>query len=171
MVHSNILHFEEWIKENPREHVGIFSVDGRKIFEKESIVINLREMCSFDENEFEQMKNQILTHNHPTGHLFTSEDISLAVDAQLGELRIVTCKGSFSLKPSLIHWPDTATILMAYEEVKTSWDYIPSLEQDFRDAAPREGLDYSDHDWYIQHLIWKVVAGQLEMQYEKTSYE
>ena len=53
------------------------------------------------------MKNQILTHNHPTGHLFTSEDITLAVDAQLGELRIVTCKGSFSLKPSLNHWPES----------------------------------------------------------------
>ena len=59
---------------------------------------------------------------------------------------------------------------MAFDEVKTSWTISPSLEQDFRDAAPREGLDYSDHDWYIQHLIWKVVAGQLGMQYEKTAY-
>ena len=171
MVHPNILRFEEGIKENPRVHVGIFSADGRKLLEKKSIIVNLQEICSFDENEFEQMKNQILTCNHPTGHIFTAEDITLAVDAQLVEIRIVTHKGSFSLKPSLNHWPEVATISMAFEEVKTSWDYIPSHEQDFRDAAPREGLDYSDHDWYIQHLIWKVVAEKLGMHYEKTAYE
>ena len=63
MVHPNILRFEEGIKENPRVHVGIFSADGRKTLEKKSNIVNLQEICSFDENEFEQMKNQILTCN------------------------------------------------------------------------------------------------------------
>lgn len=111
MVHPNILCFEEGIRESPRERCAIFSENGEKIFEKESFIDNLREICSFNDSEFECIENKILSYNHPSGMLFSDDDISLTVDANLAELRVVTTKGTFSLKQTTISWPETTMIL------------------------------------------------------------
>ena len=168
MVHPNILQFENEIKTLPTERCAIFSADGEKILERNAFFQNLREICGFDDSEFGRMHSQILTHNHPSKLLFSKEDIILAVDAQLAELRVVTVKGTFSLKPTSGTWPGAKLILTTFEEIGNSWDYIPTLEQSFRNAAPSEGLGYfDDHDWYIQHLIWKIVAERLGLLYHR----
>ena len=172
MVHSKIIRFEEEIRDLPRERSAVFSTDGEKILERESIIVDLCEVCAFDDSEYERMHNQILTHNHPSRLLFGIKDITLAVDAQLAELRVVTVKGTFSLKPTLGRWPEAKTIFTKFKEVEGSWDYIPEREKEFQESGKREKLNaHLDHDWYMQHLIWKIVAERLGLMYIRNEWE
>lgn len=165
MTHTNILHFEDTIRDLKRERCAVFSDCGEKLFEKESIIVGFQEVCSFDNNEMERMRDCILSHNHPTGGLFTDKDITLAVDAKLAELRVVTIKGTFLLRRTSENWPTSVSILSAYTDIETDWNYKISFELYFRENAPKEGLDYSDGGWYLQHQIWEILSPRLGLQY------
>jgi hypothetical protein len=167
MVHPNILRFEKTIRDLQRERCAVFSENGEKLFEKESFYVGLQEFCSFDGDEMERMENRILTHNHPTNCLFSEKDITLAVDAKLVELRVVTTKGTFSLRRMSENWPTAASILSTYTDIENDWDYKVPLEKYFREIAPREGLNYNDRDWYLQHQVWEIIAPQLGLQYTR----
>jgi hypothetical protein len=169
MTHQNISRFEEDIRNRTKEWCAVFSENGEKILEKESIFEDSHEVCKFNDSEFEKMKNQILTHNHPSRSPFSTEDITLAVDAQLSELRVVTAKGTFSLKRNSNCWPEKTWIFVEFEKIENNCK--PGLEQKFRDSAIHEGLDYSDHDWYIKNLIWKKISEPLELQYQYEPYK
>jgi len=170
MVHQKIIRYEEEIRNLDREKCAIFSEDGEKIFEKDAVIVDNIEICGFNDNEHEQMRNKILTHNHPSRMLFGDLDITQAVSAQVAELRVVTVKGRFSLKPISGNWPDAEVIFSKFKEVENSWDYIPNREREFQELGNREGLNgYFDRDWYMQHIIWRTISDGLGLKYEKTS--
>lgn len=172
MIHQNISRFEEKIRNCPEEWCAVFSENGEKILEKESVFEDSHEVCKFNDSEKFEMKNQILTHNHPSKSPFSEEDIAFAVNAQLSELRVVTAKGTFSLKSNSNCWPEKTKICKAFREIKKETKYISILENEFRDSMSQEGLTiFYDHDWYIKNLIWKKISEPLELQYQYEPYK
>lgn len=168
MTHENILRFERNIKNSPRERCAIFSIKGQLILEKESKIIGTKEVCNFPDTEIEQITHKILTHNHPSGYLFTIKDLQFSVEANLNELRLVTENGTFSLKPKSHCWPNIDTIVNTLQNTQSDWDDIEKNEWRFKELAQNEGFNQDDHDWCIEHLNWESVASKIGLIYEFT---
>jgi len=76
------------------------------------------------------MRDCVLTHNHPlgwqyatndprrAGASFSAEDVELALDADVVELRAVTPRLRFSLKRPIGGWPDSQGFLMDYAAIE-----------------------------------------------------
>jgi hypothetical protein len=117
------------------------------------------------------MTRQILTHNHPSGLLFSYPNIEMAVKAELSDLRLVTISGTFSIMPPTQGWINVAKIWDTHKGIINNWDYIPSLAQYFEEHAPNEGFNFSDREWYLQHLAWEIVAKKLGLVYQRTLWQ
>jgi hypothetical protein len=74
-------------------------------------------MVIFTDNEFAQMKGKTLIHNHPAGwsfdktdprhwgNSFSPEDIKIAAELNVPEIRVVTPRYIFYMKPGESGWP------------------------------------------------------------------
>lgn len=73
------------IRKHDKETAILYSHAGDKLWEKKGE----KHSVSFTRHETEQMKGNILTHNHPGGATFSNEDIHLLHVAELREIRAV----------------------------------------------------------------------------------
>lgn len=92
---KNIVDYEKTIRNNNFESAGVFDDAGNVVFKKRG---KSREV-NFEWYEIEQSKGKHLTHNHPLDYSFSKEDVHFAIGYELAEIRAVTSKRTFILKP------------------------------------------------------------------------
>ena len=81
---KNIESFESKIINQKYESAAVY-VNGKEVFSKDGNSNSV----SFSEQEAKQMKDGVLTHNHPQGRSFSYNDISTYVQTGLKEIRAV----------------------------------------------------------------------------------
>ena len=87
--------FEDKIRNNETETIGVFNEKGELIFEKTDDEKNI---VNISTEEGKKLINGTLTHNHPTGVNFSGQDIDAAFKKGLKEIRAVHSNGEYSLK-------------------------------------------------------------------------
>ncbi|HEX6751387.1 MAG TPA: hypothetical protein VF092_29115 [Longimicrobium sp.] len=101
MLNLTLERIERQIRHLPVEHA--FALDAGH-----NIVVHRtndhRSRVAFTKSEIAAMAGAILTHNHPGGRSFSIRDLLLARDAGLSELRVVTSRNRYSLKPPVEGW-------------------------------------------------------------------
>ncbi|NDF13368.1 MAG: hypothetical protein EB060_11220, partial [Proteobacteria bacterium] len=99
---------ENQIRGSKSEVAVIFNPDGKELFR----VNGIENKVKFTDQEYSKFSGKIVTHNHPSdsgklGTTFSDQDLALAINANLKELRLVGLDGStHSIKPSGESWPD-----------------------------------------------------------------
>jgi hypothetical protein len=110
-----VINIENIIRKNKDFETAVaFDKDGNIIIDKRGQATSV----SFTNDEMSKMKNGILTHNHPRGwsspenslgrigNSFSKDDISLAINTDLSEIRAVTPHYTFIMKRPANGWPD-----------------------------------------------------------------
>ena len=94
------------------ETAVVFGADGRAVFAKSAAGLSV----PFSDEQIASWEGATLTHNHPDGltypewdprHLgncLSKDDIALAIEARLAEVRAVAPEGTWSLKPGPDGW-------------------------------------------------------------------
>ncbi len=98
------------IRRNKYESAIILDSKGRIVLDKRGA----RYSVGFTQDDIDKMKDMVVTHNHPRalgktgiaaiGHSFSMQDIVLAVNANVKEIRAVTPTYTFSLKRPAKGW-------------------------------------------------------------------
>lgn len=85
---------EDKIRNQKFESAAVIDKNGNQVFFKDGA----KSQVQFTPDEVASMKGASLTHNHPSGSMFSNEDIGLMVGADLQEIRATTSSGkTFSL--------------------------------------------------------------------------
>lgn len=85
---------EDKIRNQKFESAAVIDKNGNQVFFKDGA----KSQVQFTPDEVASMKGASLTHNHPSGSMFSNEDIGLMVGADLNEIRATTASGkTFSL--------------------------------------------------------------------------
>jgi NAD+--asparagine ADP-ribosyltransferase len=93
-VENLVRNKEVGIKDRKTEKAYIFDKDGKVVFEKSGNKNGVK----FTTDELSKMKGNVLTHNHPNGTSFSSEDIKLACDWNLKEVRAIGNNNVYVMK-------------------------------------------------------------------------
>lgn len=149
---------EEEIKNLPYEKAYVLNRQGKVVAEqggnKNSVV--------FSNDQLAQMKNCILTHNHPQVTSFSEIDIRFACYYQLHEIRITSPKYNYIMKPpsggwSKEYWDKTISPLLMKIETE--------VRQEFADKIAKKQLTIEEANLIFWHEIWSRIAPILNLVY------
>ncbi len=137
--------FERIIMGERHEVVGVFGATGRLVLAPKA---GGAYSVSFVEEECPFFVRSCVTHNHPSGSVFSPQDATLASERELDELRAVCPDGRvYSLSRPTSGWPDSEAMLLAAER---AWEAI-SAENMRRIAANEPILKGTDrHAWMFR---------------------
>ncbi|HEY9737714.1 MAG TPA: hypothetical protein V6D06_15575 [Trichocoleus sp.] len=119
-----VLALEDRIRKQKFESAGLYDSKGNQLFFKDGESSSV----GFTRDEVRQMKNCVLTHNHPSGwkheppnprhkgNSFSPEDLGLAAAANLAEIRAVSRGYRFSMRRPENGWPRWEEMDSAVEE-------------------------------------------------------
>ena len=82
------------------------------------------------------MKGKIITHNHPNGSCFSTEDIALLRQTGAAEIRAATKNGTFVINPPDV-WSDEISSFKQLDEIYN--EFIDDAIIKAKDTAAREG--------------------------------
>jgi len=161
---------EDQIRGQDYETAFVWNSEGLLVLKKDGDEYEV----SFTDEEVLSMKSGILTHNHPFamkfpeadprsfGHSFSEDDIRLACRAELSEIRAVTRKLRFSMKPSSTGWNLnywTTVVKPGFEHhYETVWD---ELSRAFSSGT----ITSAEADIRVLHETWLQAAIELNMVY------
>lgn len=78
------------------EVATVYDSKGNQLFQKSGNEHNVE----FSDDELTKLKGATLTHNHPNNSFFSEEDLTVATDYELGEIRACTEQAIYSFKPT-----------------------------------------------------------------------
>ena len=170
-VMNKIIRKEKSIKNYAVEHGVTFDKRGNIISE----IVGDGHSVRFSEADILRMKDAIFTHNHPSGVMykvgdirragrsFSMEDIRLAAEANVAEIRAVTPQYTFRLKRPARGWSSDRLITNAH---KASTQYIKAQ---MNIALRRNGfVDTKVANTIHSHLVMKKFVKIMKWEYTKT---
>lgn len=166
-----ILEYEDQIRRQRYETALVWDVAGLLVLRKDGNVRSIE----FSDNEVALMNKGVLTHNHPSGlrypeddprvfgHSFSDDDICTACLAELAEIRAVTPKLRFSMKPPPQGWNSAfwaSVILPCYSKhYDQVWEELEEAVFTAGNVTPAEA------DVRVLHETWRKVAGEVGLVY------
>jgi hypothetical protein len=110
------------------------------------------------------MEGNILLHNHPHDASFSPGDIRLAMHRGLAEIRAVTARYRYTMRPleggwSLQFWAEVVEPLLRRERLQ--------LNRRLRRRVRRGAITDAQLDERGWHTLWEAIAEQLGFQYSR----
>ncbi len=139
------------IADDTVETALVFDADGKVLLNKTGD----RNSGSFTADEVRTMKDATLTHNHPVGTSLSREDVMLAIQANMAEMRAVTQDYVFELPRPSTGWPNAVEV---DQEFKT-WDSL--IKADWRAAIQDGQMTVEWANANHNHEVWIKVANAL----------
>jgi hypothetical protein len=161
---------EDLIRRREREWAFAWNSEGHLILEKEGE----RNKIEFDDEEVALINRATLTHNHPSGllfaendprsfgHSFSEDDIRLACLAELVEVRAVTPKLRFSMKPPHCGWN------LVFWETRARPSFIKCHQriwQQLDEAFISGAITPAEASIRVLHETWGQVANEVSLIY------
>ncbi len=129
---QKLLEDERKIAENEFETAIIYDAVGNRKYLKKGKV----DEVTFSDEEIKQMKGCILTHNHPSGTVFSPEDINILRRGKLTEIRACNGRGSYVLR-NYDEWDEKLKDLETIES--EYWNCMGIAGEKYADIAAQEG--------------------------------
>jgi hypothetical protein len=167
---SMIRQKEDEIRSRETEKAYIFKDDGSIILEKTS---NSVDSVSFNRFELSLMNNNTLLHNHPLhpgtektfigriGVSFSRQDIKVAINNNLKEMRVVTPTYQFIMKRPSGGWP---SIHDASDDI---YDMGNSLAKELASMIANGQMTEIQANCLFNHLLWKKYSSKIGAEYTK----
>lgn len=153
---SAVIEAEDGIRSDAKETAIVFDDDGKTILRKTGESNNVQ----FSDAETSLMKKRVVTHNHPQGTSFSVPDVLMAVDYDIGELRVVGEMFRYSIKAPN-GWPAKMAINAALENINPK--VSKKVATMIHDGAitPQFALHES------LHYTWVEIAATFGLIYER----
>lgn len=151
---------EASIRDNEKENSFIFDSEGNLVYK--SADVGTTEFSSNKKvNELQKriealqrgrtvsippqhVANNIVTHNHPNNDSFSSGDLIAALNNNASEIRAVGRTYTFSLKRKSDGWPNSKTVVQAYNSIFKNTPKGPTQQHETMKAVAKQfGLDYT----------------------------
>lgn len=129
---QKLLEDERKIAENEFETAIIYDAVGNRKYLKKGKV----DEVTFSDEEINQMKGCVLTHNHPSGTVFSPEDINILRRGKLTEIRACNGRGSYVLR-NYDEWDEKLKDLETIES--EYWNCMGIAGEKYADIAAQEG--------------------------------
>lgn len=162
---------ESNIRKNKGHETGVlFNKDGNIVIDKRGGSRSVQ----FTKHECLLMNDGIFTHNHPgawgyaendimrIGNSFSIQDIALAVENNLAEMRAVTPNYTFSMKR-----PEGGWGISVEELMKLYNDENRNLRLEFTRRINKDTLTISQASATHFHILWKRLSKKLGFDYSK----
>lgn len=146
------------------EIARLFNSDGKELFKKDGGSGAVR----FTSTEIKQMRDGVLTHNHPNGSCFSPEDINMLRRGKLSEIRAVTSQGIYRLqKPA--SWKKSISSLEKIEEVYYAID--KEISMPIYAQAYRGEITYPQADAMSQEAVIREFGKRYGMNFGFDSWD
>jgi len=146
---------EKSIKDLEKENAVLFDRNGNLIFEQDGD----EDHVSFTPSQLEQMKGNILTHNHPINVSFSDADVRLACKYEMNEVRAVSSTRSFSLKFSdgRDFTPDD------WMKIDGEWQKNYQMGKiRYADAFKNNEISKERYDYLVRNHIWSHTSKKID---------
>lgn len=170
-LYNKITETENEIRMNKKFETGVvYDNSGNILIDKRGKAYSV----SFTKEECLKMKNAIMTHNHPRGwgypenslerigNSFSPEDIYLAVNWDLAEMRAVTPNYTFTMKR-----PDTGWGISLEDLKKMVERENKKIHSEFSKRIDKDTLTTSQASAVHFHTLWKRVSAKCGWEYSK----
>lgn len=170
-LYNKIANTESEIRLNKKFETGVvFDKNGNILIDKRGAKYSV----SFDNDELLKMKDSILTHNHPRGwgypdnslerigNSFSPDDIYLAVNWDLAEIRAVTPNYTFRMKR-----PDNGWGISFEELQKMVNQENKNIRSEFGNRINKGTLTPSQASTVHFHTLWKRISTKNGWDYSK----
>jgi hypothetical protein len=139
---------ERQIRSLPVEHVYVLGPDNEILFHHTD---DLPDQVRFPFPLLSRWEMSVVTHNHPGGKSFSPRDVRLACRANLAELRVVTRRRRYVVRPPLLGWA-----AVGLETLNHAIDREQLLLKDvLYDEIARQMLTTSLADEVAPHRLWQ----------------
>jgi hypothetical protein len=142
------------------EKAFIFNSDGTVFHQK----LGNEDNIEFTSDEARKFQDKIFTHNHPLDITLSEEDIFLARNTSLAEIRAVGDKYIYSMKPGPDGWKTEQEFVQAYNEAKAQ--FKPGLDKKLETGIITE----TEHEGKLRDLIWRKVAENVGYEYKRVPW-
>ena len=148
--------FENTIRNEKLEYGAAFNSQGNKLLEK----VGEPDRVSYSVNDLAAMRGLVFTHNHPLDTSFSVQDVLLAAEAGMKELRAVGPRLRYSFA-GLDGITDLGQLEADIRRI------IQQVNQQLSDAVKTTQLHIFDMNAYGSHLVWLRVAAELGLTYRR----
>ena len=164
MLASNLEVVERRIRALSYEHAYAFAADGTLILDTTDFA---PASIGFTADQLSLLRNASLTHNHPGGRSLSQNDVFLAMEADLAQIRAVTASHRFWINRPLQGWtPDyqkrVRTAITAEKGL-----LIRHLERDI--SGGRISPEAANRGFH--HLLWSNLASRGVVRYAHGPWE
>ncbi len=168
-----VLDHEAKIRFDQRETLSFFDHDGKLLYRK----IGEPDQVEFGTTDYEEklLKGSVMTHNHRTntevsqddpgwkGKSFSIDDVQVAAEIEIAELRSVSFAYRHSMRPPIGGWNKALgeEIALAFE-INYAKVYA-RLEMSYL----RDEISYLELDMEATHEAWRLTAQQYKLKYKR----
>ncbi len=168
-----VLQFEDRIRSDALETVGLFDAQGSLIYRNQGKADRVE--IHLNESQQRRVKDSFMTHNHPTekgvrrgdprwrGYSFSVEDIEAAAELEVAEIRVVTRGYRHSMRPPKSGWNKelSENIRLAFEKNRAK------VLSEMRSAIARGELTIEQAQADEFHETWQRTSKQLRLKYKR----
>ncbi|MCM1286556.1 MAG: hypothetical protein NC213_10295 [Acetobacter sp.] len=130
-IQDKIRRDESIISGNNYETALVYDKNGNRILTRKGV----RDEVKFKNKDLPLLKNSVITHNHPSGSCFSSQDIRMLKESGANEIRAVTRNKFYSIKAPE-KWSEN---VKSYDIDKMQNKYEIELADKYRDIAAQQG--------------------------------
>ena len=160
---EEILKSEKSIRNRKHETMEVYSASGKYIMTKRGDSNSVR-MSILD---YKKLKDAVVTHNHPSGGSFSSDDIKFLKTMPISELRVSTDEGTYFIrKPK--NWPKEINTRKKIEEVIS--DIKNELKPKYRKMYNRGEINRRQRHQMLINEVNQVFAERYGLEYGRETY-
>ena len=155
---TKMLQDERIIAGNDYETAIIYKPDGTKC----KSLKGKKSSVDFTKKQISEMKDCVLTHNHPNGTVFSPEDINIMRNGELAEIRACNGRGAYVLRAKS-QWSSQIPNLKAIRQ--SYWDCYEEAGIKYRDIAAQEGKHILMYQRKIQEEGLRIFGNRYDLEF------
>lgn len=142
------------------ESAYIFTPEGTQVLHRQGQATSVE----FTHQELRHFARNVVTHYHPEERSFSAEDVHRAVDERVAEMRAVTLRYTYSLRPPESGWKGNWADNFASKYRSTLQDASNDLSR----QVDEHKLSSQDANDAVLHHVWMRMAAESGWRYERT---
>lgn len=157
-IQDKIRRDETIISGNNYETALVYDENGKRVLTRKGVQNEVK----FKNKDLPLLKNSIITHNHPGGSCFSSQDIRMLMDSGANEIRATTRGKCYSIKAPE-KWSEN---VKSYDIDKMQSKYEIELADKYRDIAAQQGEHYYKYLQNVEEEAIQKIAEDMGFEFK-----
>ena len=145
------------------EYAFAFSAEGELLLHQTTAATS---RVTFDAAAIARLPGAVLTHNHPGGRSFSEEDVTFAMRVGLAEMRVVTARSRYVLRPPNDRW--SWLLLKSFPAVVQLERHL--LQRQLFSEIASGAMSRRQFELAYHHLLWECLSRRQLIDYSVESW-